>query len=361
LAPDDPNPLFRSYYASGRASLVTGDFANAAAAFAAAARSASDACNRRLAEEQGALAQEWASRGLAFVQRQALGESVLSAKAVDKRTGDEIVGLYTSAILYGLGTGAWIDVLTHANSNAGIVLPPLLGAGTAVAGVAALDSGRGLRYGVAQSISTGVSLGFEEGLLWALYQSTQGSPNWSAETVYTVIWGATSAGAVAGGVLGSTLGTTPGRASYVGSAGLWTGTITGLGTAAFTTEPNGAAAPLAIAALGLTAGSIVGISTAGSVSPSIAHVRFIDLGGVAGFLVGGGLYLAAANNNVDGHAFSGAAAVGTAAGLVTAFLATRSMPRDEGVMPPEQAATLTLRPSITPVAGGAIGGIAGTL
>jgi hypothetical protein len=360
-ANDDPQ--FRQYYASARAHLATGDFAQAASEFAQAAQVATSPCNRALAEEQRALAQEWAERGLAFVKRSALGESNLTAKAVDVRTSDEIVSLYGSAILYGLGTGAWIDELSLGSSpsSAAVILPPLIAAGAAAGGVAALDSGRGLRYGAAQSIVSGLNIGLYEGIVWDLFQASQGGPSWSPQTTATFIWGAATAGAVAGGILGQTVTTTPGRASFAGSAGLWGGAVAGLSAGTFAVSPNGAAPALAAAGVGLTAGSIAGILTAGTVSPSIARVRFIDLGGIAGFLISGGLYLAAANNNADPHAFSGIAALGTVGGLVTGWLATRSMPRDEGVSKEPTTNALEWRPTVVPAPGGGMIAVQGRL
>jgi hypothetical protein len=240
-----------------------------------------------------------------------------------------------------------------------VVLPPLLFGVGAPGLVAALDSGRGLRYGVAQSIVSGMYIGLEEGIALTGWQGTQQS-DWSGQTIATAIWGMTTLGAVTGGIVGSVAGTTPGRASFVDSAALWSGVVLGLATGAFSGEPNGAAAPLAVSTAAVPVGAIVGMLTAGRVSPSIAHVRFIDLGGIAGFLVGGGLYLAIANNNVDGHAAAGIAGLGTAAGLVTAWVATASMPRDNGSLPAKSTG-MVLTPTFAPTRGGGMLGLSGLL
>jgi hypothetical protein len=356
-------PFARSYR-SARARLATGDFAEAAADFAEAARLATNPCDRSLAEEQRQLAADWAARNLAFVQRAALGEGGLSAKAVDVRTSDEIVSLYTSAIFYGLGTGAWIDVLTQGSSAASLILPSLIAGGAAAGGVALMDSGRGLRYGVPQSIVSGMYLGLEEGVLWALWSSTS-SNEWSGPAMASVIWGATTVGAMAGGLVAQLGSTTPGRAAYVGSTGLWTGTVAGLLAEAVTpstASSSALSAPLAVGAVGVAAGAIAGIVTATGVSPSIAHVRFIDLGGLVGFIAAGGLYFAAANQNANAQAFSAIAAAGTIAGLGTAWYATRSMPRDDGPTDDApRAASIDWTPSVSPVPGGGTIGIAGSM
>jgi hypothetical protein len=344
------------HYAQGRASLLNGDFAAAEDAFGEAALHTADPWHRRLAEEDRSLAHEWAARNLAFVNRSVLGESAMSAKAVGVRTGDEIVSLYSTAVVYGVGTGLWIDALTGADQAAAVTLPPLLFAGASAGLVGLLDSGKGLRYGAGQAIVTGVWLGLEEGLVFAVYEGSQPN-NWSAAGAATLIWATSTAGAVAGGIAGATLPMTPGRASYVGSAGLWTGALGGLFLGAVT-QDNGA--PWAAAGVGVAAGTVAGILSAGPVSPSVAHVRFIDLGGIVGVLAAGGLYLAASGNNVDGHALSGAAALGAAGGLVTAFLLTRSMPKDDE--PSEQTSpTTSWSPSVAPVPGGAALTLRGSL
>ncbi len=353
---DDPDAAFRMHYALGRASLLNGDFAAAEDAFGEAAAHTADPWHRRLAEEDRSLAHEWTARNLAFVNRSALGESGLTAKAVGVRTGDEIVSLYTTAVIYGVGTGLWIDALTGANQAAAVTLPPLLFAGASAGLVGLLDSGKGLKYGAGQAIVSGMWLGLEEGVVLAAYQGSQAS-NWSAGGTATFIWATSTAGAVAGGVAGATLPMTPGRASYVGSAGLWTGALGGLFLGAVTQDDG---APWAGAAIGVAAGAVAGIVSAGPVSPSVAHVRFIDLGGIVGVLAAGGLYLAASGDNVDPHALSGAAALGAAGGLVTAFLLTRSMPKDDE--PAEHLSlTTSWSPSIAPVPGGAAFTLRGSL
>ncbi len=361
----DEDPSFDAAYQSARDRLRSGDFAGAAAGFAAAARLARNPCNRALAEEQRATADDWSSKDLTLVPRSAPTEGARISNPGNMRTSDEIVSLYTNAVLYGLGTGVGLDTFEQGSvPSAAIILPPLLAAGLSVGAVAGLDASERLAYGVPQSIVTGMYLGLEEGVAWSLWQST-GAANWSPQAVATVIWSTTTIGAVTGGVVAEVVGTTPGRASFVGSAGLWTGVLSGLTAAALTgaipNDSNAGSAPLAVGAVGVTAGSIAGILAAGPVSPSIAHVRFIDLGGIAGFLVGGGLYLAAADTRSDVHAFSGAAALGTGLGLAIATYATRSMPRDEGAREAHGPAASAWIPTVAPTRYGATIGIAGPL
>src|SRR5436190_11402532 len=93
---------------------------------------ATRSADRALASEFESLSSVWAGRDLAFVRRKDLGESQLSAKAAGERTTDEIAVLYTNAVFYGLGSGAWVDVHTEPDSPAGAILPALGLAGAAV-------------------------------------------------------------------------------------------------------------------------------------------------------------------------------------------------------------------------------------
>jgi hypothetical protein len=357
------DPLWDLHYKQARTKLATGEFADAAAEFAELAKTARTGPERALAVEQGALAQDWATRNLAFVNRGDLGESNLSAKAVDRRTSDEIVSLYTNAVFFGIFTGAWFDVTAKTTgSTAGVVLPPLLAAGGAAGIVAAIDSGRGLKYGAAQSIVSGMYLGLEEGAVWLLWYATQPRVNLSGEAAVSVLWGTTTAGAVAGGIVGNVVATTPGRASWVGSTALWSAVVLGLGAGTFASTADGGRAALLIGAIGLNAGAVGGLITAADVSPSIARVRFLDLGGIVGFLVSGGLYAAAANKGGSGQAAAGITAVGTAAGLTTAFFATKGMhdDRPHGA-PPDKPPAATIEPAILPAPGGGAIGVRGVL
>jgi hypothetical protein len=357
---------WRFRYGVARERLLAGDFADAADRFDVLVGEAGDPHDKELAASMRDLARSWSGRGLALVKRNALGETPLTAKSVGERTTDEIAQLYANSITYGIGSGLWVGEHTRANNASGVVLPMLLFSGAAAGTVALLDIGHPLRYGVPQSIVSGMYFGFEEGLLLSLWnQSGSYSSHWQDSAVADVIWVASTAGAVGGGLLGSQLGTTPGRASFVGSAALWSGAIVGLVAAAATSDgaSRGQTGWLA-ADVGLNAGALGGLLAASPVSPSIARVRFLDIGGVAGGLLGAGLYWAAANNNTDAQAFSGVTALGIAGGLTIAWFATQGMPADR-LDDPEKPTTartaLDLQPTLAPVQGGATLGVAGLL
>ena len=358
---------WRSAYQSARDQMLAGDFGAAANAFDLLAKSAVNDADRALALEDGGLCREWEGRGLVLIKRSDLGESTMASKAANRRTSDEISILYTNAVFYGIGTGAWaVAVADPSHPDAATVILPLLGFGGAAAvGVAIVDSGdHPLHYGVAQSIVTGMYVGLEEGITWTVWNQARAQhfTEWSSKTVATLIWGSTTIGAVLGGVIGSVNGTTPGRASYVGSTALWGGLVTGLLAAAISRndhdqrDDNG----LLLGALGVNAGALVGMLTARDVSPSVARVRFIDLGALAGGLVAGGLWLATGPKSDDDSTRTGLAVtgLGVAAGLTTAWFATARMPEDrlEDAKDAKPGA-VALTPQLTPVRGGMVAGL----
>ena len=154
---------------------------------------------------------------------------------------------------------------------------------------------------------------------------------WAPSGMATLMWGLATAGAVTGGIAGSLLGTTPGRASFVGSAALWTGAITGLFVGAVTPESDEEYRDdnaLFAAAIGLNVGAVAGMFAAGPISPSIARVRFIDLAGAAGALVSGGLYWAVANEDVEVQPLMGSLAAGMTVGVAAGTWLTSGMKPD---------------------------------
>jgi hypothetical protein len=357
-------PEWRMKYDEARTKLLTGEFADAAARFEELEKTAVNRVDRALAHEHKTLAADWAARGLAFVHKEDLGESNATAKALDKRTTDELVSLYTNAVFYGIGSGVWLGTLTKPTTAAGAILPTIALTGASVGSVIGLDSGRGMRYGVPQSIVTGLYIGLEEGIVWGIYASSKSTSSDTTSSTATLIWGSATVGAVAGGALGSSLGTTPGRSSWVGSVALWTGTVGGLFAGAFASDNKPEQPALIVGGLGLTLGTGLGLATASDVSPSIARVRFLDLGGLSGGLLVGGLY-AAATTNGNGHVASGLIGLGAAGGLATAWLLTASMPEDRLRTPDQGAAPPTaferMRPLLLPANGGAMMGVGGAL
>jgi hypothetical protein len=358
-------PEWKAKYDDARAKLLTGEFTESAAMFADLEKTAVNRTDRALANAQGTLAAAWATRGLAFVAQKDLGESNASAKALDKRTTDELVSLYTNGVFYGIGSGVWLGVLTQPKTAAAGVLPAIALTGASVGTIIALDSGRGFHYGVPQSIVSGMYIGLEEGIVWGVWAANKHEGGDFAKQEATIVWGATTVGAVTGGVLASAIGTTPGRASWVGSTTLWGGTLAAFTVGAFDHGNNVADDALLGAGIFGTVGIGVGIATAEVVSPSIARARFLDLGGLAGGLIAGGLYVAAANDKANGNAASGVTGLGAALGLGATWAITANMAEDRPHEPtkpePVKDALSNMRPMLLPTAGGAMMGIGGSL
>jgi hypothetical protein len=348
-------------YAAARGLLARGDFGLAAAEFAELVRTAPTATDGARATELGQLAYDWDHRGIALVERKALIGSDIEARHADRRTSDEIGVLYTTSVLYGLGTGIWADVVSKPDKFSGtLILSPLLFAGAAAGGVALLDSGRGFRYGVGQSIASGMYIGLWQGIAWTTYlQASSAHDNQLSGPQYaTALWGSATAGAIVGGVVGTQSSTTPGRATFVSSTSLWPALILGFGVAGTSADNHYRDDHALLAAsLGATGGAVAGILTAGTVSPTTARVRFLDLGGLSGALLGGGLYLAATGDHAEFSPFSVLTALGTTAGLTVAWFATANMPQDEGAA--QQSSSFNIHPQMLAVSGGAALGFSG--
>jgi len=368
---------WRERYETAREELIQGYFAAARSAFEDLARTAENEVDRAIAQEDADLAGEWMRRDLAFVRRIDLGESHLTPKALDRRTGDELVSLYANGVLFGIGTGEFLDVVatykkdgTGSSSGLSIGLPVAM-IGLSEIGIALADTqAHAFRYGGAQAIVSGLYIGFEEGLVWTLYSESlpNSSAQMTAPVAATVIWGASTAGAVAGGLVGAYHPTTPGRAAFVGSTSLWSavmvGSIVGAVQPAKSADSSSAntAIPMFAAGLALNAGLVGGLLLAEPISPMVARVRLLDLGGATGYLLGAGIYAAAADENASSAGILGFGALGCALGLTGMWFATGSMDDDrrEAKVAPASAFDKIV-PTILPVNRGAAIGVQGEL
>ncbi len=361
IAPAPSSESWWTRYRAARALMAEGNWEGAVDALDALAKEAPDSSAAARVTDDAALCRTWIQRGLVLVARADLGESTLHARQANQRTIDELAVLYTNAVFYGLGTGAWLASRTEPDSAAGAILPALGFAGASALGVYALDQGKPLGYGVPQSMVTGMYIGLYEGIAWTVWNQSRYRYNeaWEGKTVATVIWGSASLGLAVGGILGTQRKTTPGRASFVGSAALWSSVVLGFVTAGV--APNDDKLDdrsWLAAALGVNAGALAGALGAGSVSPTIARVRFLDLGGIAGLVLSGGLFLASESRNEQAGLL--AMGLGSSAGLAAAWIATTGMPKDD---PKTDAPSATgfgaARLVAAPVRGGATLGIGG--
>jgi hypothetical protein len=351
-----PVAVWDVQYDAARLMLRDGLFAKAAESLAWVAQRAPDVGRKRLALEQSWLALYWSKRGYQLELLAPEERSASAARFRDKRTVDELALLYTTAVIYGIGSGVTLSLHTAPASPAGYILPIIGLAAASSAAVYQLDR-KPLRYGGAQAITSGLFLGLEEGLTWVMWQQSKyhGGDEYSGKTVSTLLWGASTAGAVLGGVVGQVHGITPGRASLIGSGALWSGLAVGLAVGDAT---NDSTVGLFAAGLALNLGAVGAFVMGETFEPSIGRVRFIDLGGLSGALVFGGLYTAAfAGNNSDGRGLWGVTAAGMVAGLGTAWVLTSSMSPDD----PQRTPSSPLVPVVMPVrdSGGTLIGMAG--
>ncbi len=383
-AEPDESHIQRDYH-RGNELMLEGRFTEAALLYERVAREAKDPADRGAAAELAAICRKWTETGMRLVRPGAPlavagnqdGAAAPVASGNRRRSTDEIATLYVNSLLYGVGSGAWTALLTQPDDASGFFLPTFAFAGAAVGAVAIADHGEGLRYGVPQSISSGMYIGLGQGLIWSAWQIAEADRGheMEPEEAATVMWASSTLGAIAGGIIGQTAGTTPGRASYVGSTTLWGGVVSALTTGGILDIENDSEADentLLAAAIGTTGGALAGVLTASDVSPSIGRVRFIDLGGLAGALVGSGLYLSAADESSSSRGLFWATDLGTCAGLLTAWFATAGMEPDWGddAKPSREArpssgglshALASARATLLPARGGVQLGLTGEL
>ncbi len=338
---------YRARFARARAALIDNRDEEALAAFEILAEDAPTAEERRVAEEFANLARE----------RVAARQRELPPPHV--RTTDELSVLYTTAFTYGFGTSAWLALQVKPSNFAAAVLPFVAITGAAVGGVALVDSYSPFRLGVPQSISAGTILGTLEGVWLVGYQhavaSRRDEDQWGSPTVATFLWAGATLGGVAGGLIGAAREPTPGQVSYTTSGGLWGGIAGALIAGAAESQTSyRAERAYAIGALGYNAALLAALATSPQLAPSVARVRLVDLGGLAGGLLGAGGYLLIADDAASSRAAMGAAAGGALLGLGFSWWATSGMP-EEPHPPAEQPLLSRLRPTVVPVRQGAVG------
>jgi len=330
--PAPPDALWSDALSEARGRLLAGEFETARDRLDALARTAPSPEQAAAARALAEVARHFAERGYALVLRKDLGEGDLEARAVDRRTGTEIATLYIAATAYGLGTGGWLAVLAEPDSVAGVTLPILLTGTAAPVSVYLIDTVRPLRYGTPTAITNGLTLGLLQGSLWTAWYQAQADAfdEVSGKTAATLVWLPTTAGAVLGGVLGEQLGTTPGRAELVGAGSLFSAAFGGLVTVAIRPDgPEADETALFSAAIMANVGAVGGWMLGAAWSPSIARVRYMQLGGLGGGVGAGLLYATiASGRGGTGRVAAATTALGLAGGLGLAAYLTRDLPRD---------------------------------
>lgn len=349
----DPALSWAERYEQARRLLIAGKFKEAEDAFTALAGDATTDPERRLAVEMARIAASWA-----------LSDTTIRPS----RTRDEITLLYTTSFLYGAGTGTWFLLHTRPDTALTATLPFVGITAAPVITLALVDGYTRLPHGVPHGISVGIFVGLGDSILISAYQNARArrvyadiadSKRWSVETVSTVLWTGATLGGIAGGMLTSVRPTTPGRVSYTGSLALWGGVVAGFATGAvlpdnaYRTENA-----LLAAGIGYNAGLIGGTLSSPVVSPSVTRVRLVDLSGVAGGIVLGGTYLAF-SRDPDPRAAMALAGGGTAVGLAIGWFATRGLPKEIAVG--AKASPFFVQPTLSPVPGGGVIGLAGAM
>ncbi len=342
---------WRQRYDAARQALIEGRDDDAAREFRALAVAAPTYEDRILAEE------------LAEVARTRSVQRRLVLEPPDLRTDDEMSLLYTTAFLYGFGTSGWLALQTKPQNVGAAVLPFIAITTATVGGVALVDDYKPFRYGVPQTISAGVYMGAGQGVWLVGYQHARATrrdddSHFKSETVSTILWTGATTGAVVGGLLGAWKSPTPGEVSFGTSTMLWGGLLSSfLGAAATPNEDYSSENAFITGAVGYNLGFAAGVLWGPVLSPSVGRVRFVDLGGLAGGLVGVGGYLLAAGDNANPRAGLATTAVGSALGLGLAWWGTQGMDLDAAST--DNGASVV--PHVTPVAGGAVVGVSGSL
>jgi len=353
--------LYSSVVAAETAPAVWGErYARAKAALAEGRSADAERELEALAADAPTKEQERLARELLDVAREAARRERVSP---DIRTTDELSVLYTSAFVYGLGTSAWVVLQIRPENLAGAVLPFAALTASAVGGVAVADDYRPFRRGVPHSIAAGLYLGFGQGVWVVGYQHAgavrrDDGTRWGSETVSTVLWTGATLGGVTGGLVGAWREPTPGRVSFTASAGTWAGLVGGFAAASLQKhDRRRGETSFATGGVTYNLGVLSGLAFAPLIAPSVARVRFVDLGAVGGGLLGAGAYAIALESRASTRGGLGSAALGIAAGIGVTWWLTEDMPTD----PPAGAPKASVRPLLTPTDGGWLVGLHGEL
>ncbi len=351
-ADEAPRVAWRARYDAAKTKVTRGDCIPAIVELDELATTAVDATDRTLATE------------LSSVCR-----AMLAAPTDTKRRSpEEMMLLYTSAFAYGVGTSAWFVLETAPNNVLAAMLPFAGFTLGAVGAVALVDRYAEFPRGVPQSIATGLYLGLGEGIWVLAMQHSRASrirnttgfeTRWSTATDAAVLWSMATVGAVTSTLIGYARQPTPGRVAFSASATMWGGLLAaGISGAILPYGDRRTESLFLVGGLGYNAGLVTGLALGPTLSPSVARMRFVDLGGVAGGLLSLGIYALATQSDADQRAALGIASLGAATGLTLTWIATSGMQRDLGPSA-TKAAAVSVQPVLAPVSGGAQAGLSG--
>lgn len=359
-------------YDRARNDMIEGRVREAEAEFQALAAQAKTPAQRTLALEMARLSAAYVAR--ADATKKKAPRDAHPRDAV--RTTDELTLFYTSAFLYGAGTGAWFLLQVQPDTAATATLPFAALTAAPVIAIATIDGYKKLPRGLPHAMSAGLYLGLGQGIWLVGFQHARSARiedvdkdsqvRWKPESTASVLWAGATIGAGVGGLVGGYLPTTPGRVSFVASTTMWAGALTGLGVAALLPDDEFRRERAFLAGgAGYNLGLAGGILGSRAVSPTVVRVRLVDLLGIAGGFATAGLYLSLAND-ADTRTTEGLAVLGAGGGLAAGWLLTAGMPKDTTTTTPPGAASrapppIQVQPMIGAVRGGATLGIGGTL
>ena len=224
-----------------------------------------------------------------------------SAPVSNKRSGNEITVLYTTAAIYGAGLGVWIGAEANIKDPGLFLIAPMVLGVAGPVGVYFLDN-PALPRGVPAAIATGMVIGAGEGIGIASYQfvTTNSADAWG----FRGLSRATALGATLGGAGGFALGylqdPSP-KSSLLTTSGVFWGAAIG---SMFGYGASGAGEPFTrandSAALGGLIGFNVGLAAAAGLStvyvPTYRALSYMWAGAGIGAAVSLPVYLAYAGN-----------------------------------------------------------------
>lgn len=353
---------WRAFYERGKAAMATGSFPLASRMLNDVARQAPDPTLQLQARELADLATYWSRNRYILMPPNNTLPPGMRPKAFlpNERSIDELAFLYTNSLIWGTGFGVVVGFASD-NADPSTFFLPAIGMSALGAGaVALMDVKFGpIPYGVPQSITSGMYMGFEAGFYLAAILEGERLVDDEEKVLPGLVWGSMTAGALIGGLVSMTSPTTPGRASFTSTGALWGGLLSSLVTVGFL-DGDFDSAPFVTGLIGAAAGGVTTGLLGSSISPSIARVRFIDVGAVGGGLVFGGLY-ASISDRFDGQALAFLTSAGIVAGIATSAYLTRDMDRDEPRRGnPPKTASWRMSPYMMPQPGGGTLGFSGT-
>lgn len=307
------------------------------------------------------------------------------------RRGDgEVVELAITAGLFGAYTGFWIPFASGLEGGSGrdagaantvYSLGILAGGALFALGAIGLDSGDGLRTGVAPAMSTGLRLGTLTGfLLWGATDrmlsptvqcsSIGGSScaeqraGWTERTAFPFALGLS--GLLAGAVVGYGLNPTTEQVRFVELQGTLWGGLIGIMLSAVAQQGDADDVPrgMGITAGGLAAGVLAtaimsGVGMRMSQSRAWLMTAGLAVGAVAAALVSTIVNGATGEWAAWPITFGGIGAVTSVAGLVVAGILTDGMDAPRAAHASE-GPSIDIRPTLAPLDGGGMVGVTGT-